>query len=359
MKFSGVYDMSGNNDDDIQKVNEYILKASEIIKNCSDSEIDEIRNTDCIFYLLSSIFDPKPPFENVYSYLSENKTRAVFIEAIRYFITQKYDFKLNNVEKNLNQFSRVSASYLQWYDNGMMCFLKGESKGLFILYVDDQQYVGMTTKDLNPDKQVSREDVFFIPLKEANKIQKNRRRDLTSIKKAIHKLNNLLSKRCEDESKYQSLFKDNPWMFGFLQFSQIDSHIPLDDAKIPDFTGVRIRDNCRDVIEIKQPFLKIFNQDGKFSSNFLQAFEQTEGYVDFTLNNRQYLMDKGLRFENPKGFLLVGFNLENDQKRKLLIKQRRSNPRITILTYNDILTSAKAALQNIDQLKKLDTKIDE
>lgn len=50
------------------------------------------------------------------------------------------------------------------------------------------------------------------------------------------KLNEYLESNCSDESKYQELFHEHPWMFGG-QYKTIDRHTNLDDENIPDFTA--------------------------------------------------------------------------------------------------------------------------
>jgi len=80
----------------------------------------------------------------------------------------------------------------------------------------------------------------------------------------LMKLDQFLDQRCEEEAQYQEFFETYPWVLG-AQYKRMESHSNLDDKNIPDITGVRVHDDHSDIIEIKQPFLKLFRKDGKFS----------------------------------------------------------------------------------------------
>lgn len=73
----------------------------------------------------------------------------------------------------------------------------------------------------------------------------------------LDKLRALLMQKVESESSYQELLQEHPWMLGG-QYSEVRRHAKLDDARIPDFTALRIYDKYNDIIEIKQPFLSYF-----------------------------------------------------------------------------------------------------
>lgn len=130
------------------------------------------------------------------------------------------------------------------------------------------------------------DDFIFVSVDESRERVKNiTPKSLNSLEEAVNKLELLLENGCNEESEYQSLIEENPWMLG-AEYAQVDSHLKLDDENIPDFTGLRVHDNCRDVIEIKAPFLTLFRRNGGPNSNFNDAWNQTENYVDFTLMNK-------------------------------------------------------------------------
>lgn len=172
----------------------------------------------------------------------------------------------------------------------------------------------------------------------------------SDLDKAIETLEELLEKGVNDESLYQEYLCRHPWILG-AQYNAIDSHQAFDDVNIPDFTGVRVRDSARDIIEIKPPFLPLFTVENSFRSEFNNAWNQAERYLDFARLEAEYLRrQKGLYFDNPRCYLLTGYQLLDEQMKELRRKERM-NPSITILTYNDLLAMAKSTISFVKALK--------
>jgi hypothetical protein len=343
--------------DTIEEAIKSIKKATEIIAEASDEELAIITTAGCFDEFINSIFNPQLPCENIFDYLLKNKKRAEIIAEIWYLLIKKYGFHLLNENKEFAG-QIISPYFAQWYDDGIMLVLgNAPFKGQILLYQNGEIRYGVSARDAVDGELLGPKDIKFISQEEVDKsFEKNKIKSFSNLEEAIYKLETLLKKGCADESEYQSLLEENPWMFG-ATYDKIDSHLNLDDEDIPDFTGVRVRDGCRDIIEIKQPFLKLFRNDGKFSANFHQSLDQTEGYLDFANNQRQYLIErKGLRFENPEGYILMGYNLSEDQIREIRRKER-SRKDITFYTYNDLLNSAKKTLEyykNLKQQEKLE-----
>jgi hypothetical protein len=159
----------------------------------------------------------------------------------------------------------------------------------------------------------------------------------------LDKLKYLLKHECDKESEYQELLEMHPWMFGG-QYTAVERHTNFDDTRIPDFTAVRCYDNYRDIIELKQPFLRCFKKDNKFGSGFNDSWNQAEDYLNFTLKNRSYLRDeKDLLFENPRCKLLLGYNLSKPQLKRISDKQRNLQA-LELFTYNNLLSTAEHIL---------------
>lgn len=149
----------------------------------------------------------------------------------------------------------------------------------------------------------------------------------------------LLSAECDQEAEYQELLSRHPWMFGGM-YSSVDRHTALDDRSIPDFTARRCYDKCLDIIELKQPFLKCFRDSGGFASGFNDAWNQAERYVDFVQRQRSYLREeRGLCFENPRCFLMMGYKWTDDQMVEIRRKTGLSGA-IEILTFDQLLEIA-------------------
>ena len=174
------------------------------------------------------------------------------------------------------------------------------------------------------------------------------RPSVADMRQAIAHLGSLLNNHCEEEARYQELLETNPWFLGGQHIS-IERHTNLDDRNIPDFIGMRARDGGRDLFEIKQPFLKCFIKDGSFSAKFNAAYEQAERYLTFVRNNKEYLRsEKGLIFNNPRCFLLVGWELSATELRRFQEREAH-NPSISLLTYEQVLQQAQAFLELVER----------
>jgi hypothetical protein len=176
---------------------------------------------------------------------------------------------------------------------------------------------------------------------------------ITHLDQPIQRLSALLQAHNNDESKYQELLAEYPWVFG-AQHRTIQRHLHLDDRNIPDFTASRVHDNNRDIIELKPPFMKIFREDGEFASDFNDAWNQAERYLTFTQRNPDYLFrEKGMRFDSPRCYLIVGFGLSDEEIRRVRDKERLI-PAIQVLTYDDLRTFMTHTVAFLRRLKSGD-----
>ena len=163
-------------------------------------------------------------------------------------------------------------------------------------------------------------------------------------------LEELLMNDQTNEAAYQRLLQEYPWILG-AQYDCVQDHTKLDDRNIPDFTGVRTRDKYRDIIEIKSPSTPLLRKDGELSSEFNDAWNQCERYVDFAKEQRHYLRDRGFNSDNPKCYLIIGRNLPDKGREKIRIKEK-SNPRIEVLSYDDLANYARRSSQWVKELQK-------
>ena len=166
----------------------------------------------------------------------------------------------------------------------------------------------------------------------------------------IRKLKALLDAKDNEEANYQKLFQEYPGILG-TYYEEVVRHQRLDDENIPDFIGVRVHDKFMDIFEIKPPFMPVFRNNGEFSTNFNDSWNQAERYLAFAQIEGDYLRRKGLNFENPKCVLIAGFDVPEEGMRKLRTKQRL-NPAIQMFTYNDILSLAEATVRLIKKSSK-------
>lgn len=330
---------------------EAINKALSIIEGATDAEIKEYLEAGVFNQFLLAIA-PKTFSKKIepviYEHLLENKWRFTTIALFRHAIQQNYALKGKVAEKDV----RVSPDIHQWFDDGVM-FLQGEEPfaGLIGLYQDGEVKFAISARDAKEGDKLGPDDFIFVSHNEAGQyfdkskpIQSQHQLD-----EAIEVLEELLDSKSTDEGDYQQYLQDNPWIFG-ARYKKIQSHRAFDDDNIPDFTGVGFRDGARDIFEIKQPFLSLFRKDGKFRSEFNDAWNQAERYLDFARRESDYLLrQKGLRFENPHCYLLLGHGLSDNEVRALRAKERM-NPAITIFTYEDLLMLAKNTVSFIKKL---------
>ena len=156
-------------------------------------------------------------------------------------------------------------------------------------------------------------------------------------------LRRLLDNRCQEESAYQQLLEEHPWMLGG-QYQSVQRHLGLDDENIPDFTATRSWDQCHEILELKQPFMKCFRSNGELSSDFNDSWNQAERYIAFTRRQRDYLREeKKLRFENARCILIAGYEIEEDLLRKIREKESIALS-ISVLTYDQLMNVAKHVL---------------
>lgn len=170
----------------------------------------------------------------------------------------------------------------------------------------------------------------------------------TILEDPILQLRNLIKKREATESRYQELILKNPWVLG-AQFESILDQRRFDDENIPDFIGIRARDGLSDIIEIKQPFLELFRQDGEFNSTFNDTWNQIEKYLNFAREEKDYLRRKGLNFDNPRCLLIAGYNMEPSCLKKIRTKERL-NPSVEVITYDQLLSYAEKTVKFLREM---------
>jgi len=335
---------------DKERLNDLLGEAVEMIESADDSHVTELLGDGILQSFLESIAKPKDDTgRTIYEFLLENKCRLQLLALLRLAINNNYSMK--GKVGTLDVF--VSPHHIQWFDDGVM-FLQGKDRfsGLIGLYQGGRVKFGIANRDIRAGDSFGPEALDFVDVDEMQK-----RSDQTSIPAstsdldgAIDRLIDLLTGEENHESAYQEYLCNYPWLFG-AQYKQITSHQVLNDANIPDFTGVRVRDSARDIIEIKPPFLPLFTENNSFRAEFNSAWNQCERYLDFARSEAEYLRrQKGLNFDNPKCYLLAGYKLTNAQISECRRKERM-NPVITILTYDDLLAMGKSTVSFVKALK--------
>lgn len=335
----------------VENAKKILNELTEIIKNSTDDEIYEILGKGILNDFFIAILEPRKisEYPNIAEFFFHNKNRLSILALIRHAITNNYSFK----GKKDGQEAYVSPDFRQWFKDGVM-FLEGKEKfaGFIGLYKNGKVRYAVSARDCKGGENIGPDDLNFIEIKEYNKaIKEIPLEEISDLEKPLRILKEYLQKKELKEEKYQELFEKYPWIFG-AQYKYIQSHLVLDDKNIPDYTGIRIKDKFRDIIEIKQPFLKIFRSDGNFSSDFNNSWNQVERYLNFTREEKDYLRRKGLNFDNPKCYLIIGYNISEDDK-KLFRNKEKLNTAIEIITYNDLIIYVEETINFIKRLKKI------
>lgn len=324
-----------------------------IIRELPDAAVGELLGTGSLDSLLCAILEPTDvkKYGNIAKFLYANKTRASLLALIRYAITHNYAFQGINKE---GQAGFVSPLHLQFFDDGVM-FMESDKpfEGFIGLYRNGKLNYAIATRDTRPGEQIGPEHLAFVDAQEFNEqVKKIPAAQVTKLEAPIQRLRSLLNTRDNDESKYQELLEDYPWLLG-AQYKTIQRHRNLDDKNIPDFTGVRVHDGDRDIFELKPPFMRLFRKDEDFHSDFNDAWNQAERYLNFVREEKDYLSRKGLRFDNPRCYLIAGYGLSANELRQLSIKQKM-NAFIQLWTYNDLLTQMESTVDFVRRLRDAD-----
>jgi hypothetical protein len=343
------------NEEKIERGKQIVEELSGILRELPDSEVLELLGTGAMADLLKAILDPSEvkKYPNIAEFLLANKIRASLLAYMRYAITQNYSFK--GTKEGRERF--VSPDFHQWFEDGVM-FLEGKERftGFIGLYRNKELKFAIAARDVRGGEQMGPDDFEFLSIEDFNKCLKTiPPNQITDLEKPVRELKELLNRKETDESKYQELIQKYPWILG-LQFEAVQDHRKLDDENIPDFTGVRrVHDKERDIIEIKQPFIQIFRRDGNFASEFNDAWNQVERYLNFAREEKDYLRRKGLRFNNPKCYLFIGFEIPDDGLKKIKNKEKL-NPAIEIRTYKDLLAYVESTIEFVKNLKSMNKK---
>jgi len=342
-----------NHEELIGRGQELTKELAGILRQLSDREVLDLLGKGSLNELLNAIFDPsdKSNYPNLQEFLLANRGRALLVALLRYAITQNYSF--DGVSQD-GKSGFVSPSYIQWFPDGVM-FLQGKERfaGLIGLYRDDKTlHYAIAAKDIVGPGEYGPEYFEFVSEDEyEQRLAQISQKAVADLDAPINQLEQLLKANNNVESKYQELFMSNPWVLFGAKYSAVQRHTILDNKNIPDFTGVRLHDNCRDIFEIKPPFTKMFHKDGTPNNNFHEAWSQAERYLDFTKRFADYLLrQKDLRFENPKCYLVLGYNLSEEEIEQVRIKERM-NPSIELLTYNQLWVYMKGTINFIRNLQ--------
>ena len=121
-------------------------------------------------------------------------------------------------------------------------------------------------------------------------------------------------------------------------------------SHVSDFV-FRESNNDYELVELEAPIRQIFRKDGQQREDLTHAFNQIADWISFIEDNRtQVEQELGLSgiSTNPRSLIVIGrsASLRPEDRRKLVTLQNQI-PKLRIMTYDDLLASARSTLERI------------
>jgi len=177
---------------------------------------------------------------------------------------------------------------------------------------------------------------------------------------AFEEFEDLINSKSLSERTIQEFFELNPAFLCFGKYVSLKSHPVLtfteDTRRIPDFFLERGEDGLSDILELKLPNSRItVGTDNRrfFSSAIYRGIAQLKEYHSYFNDSElraEFERQTGLRLYRPNLILVIGRKDEfhSTNERKDLESGLESN--ISIMTFDDILESAKRRKLYVDRL---------
>lgn len=336
----------------VSRAKRLVHEAADAVRALADGDIPDALGSGAMDALLAAIVPPgsSTTYGSLQEFFLAYKHRLALLALVRHAITRNHAYS-GAVPGSGTGY--ISPFHAQWFDDGVI-FLQGRDErfaGLFGLYRKDGSLsYAVAARSIAAGEEFGPEALAFISVEEfRDRARTIAPKSLSDLRRPLEELERLIEMDVREEKTYQELLQAAPWLLG-LEYSSVDRHTALDDRNVPDFTGVRAKDGKRDIIEIKTPSLAIFKQDGEFHSEFHQAWDQAERYLNFSIQERDYLARKHLSFDNPRCIIIAGRRAPPAWMDKLMAKQRLQ-PALWVLTYDDLLSYARHTVQFIERLR--------
>lgn len=171
----------------------------------------------------------------------------------------------------------------------------------------------------------------------------------------VNLITNIVNTDSRDEKSIKDLIKSNKWFLGLdcevkAAEKEIDPQLSIDLHVKTDLGQDKI-------FEFKSPNLKPFyKKDNKghllLTKDFADAIHQIILYMRRT-NIYSSLNEEGThKIQGPVGIIVIGYNLEDSEIKLLKEWEFHLRPHIRLITYNDLIDTAKMQLENIRYARK-------
>lgn len=109
--------------------------------------------------------------------------------------------------------------------------------------------------------------------------------------------------------------------------------------------------NDYEIVELEAPFRELFRKDGHPRSELNDAINQLRDWVRYIEDNKSTVeRELGLRgiSASPRRLVIIGRSASlTEENRRILTTLQNDQPKLRVLTYDDLLTNARSTLENI------------
>jgi len=153
-----------------------------------------------------------------------------------------------------------------------------------------------------------------------------------------------------DEREYQHFLETHPVILDPVA-SSIVPRQTLADVHGTDFVIRRLDDEYT-LVEIEKARDRPFTDYPQPSAPLSHALAQVFQWFSWVEDNVAYAQTHGFPgIHTPKGIVVIGRNADLDKEQRRMLKQMNDllHPRIRIMTYDDVIASARHVLNNLTQ----------
>ena len=163
----------------------------------------------------------------------------------------------------------------------------------------------------------------------------------------INKLETAIDSSPDREEDLQKLLTENPVLLDPFVI-ELYSKLQLGSDFITDYV-IKRTNNQYVLVEIENSTDKIFNQNGSFSSSAMEAIAQVRDFQAWISDNLSYAQKKLPEIKHPEGLVVIGRSaaLSDIEKKRLTEENHSRRGHIKIVTYDDLLATARSVHKNI------------
>jgi len=215
--------------------------------------------------------------------------------------------------------------------------------------INDAKFIN----ELNPTQMVSPADLLLIREAVAAEMARlsNAKSILVGIESGIAELESLLADSNRNENAIQRCLTENPFLFG-PEYVQVKPKHKLGSEYEMDYALVKYS-GLVDLVEIESSALPLFNKKGDPTSYMVHAEQQVMDWLHWIETNNPYARRSLPGLSNPIGYVVIGRSSSLSEKgmEKLLKRNSMFQPRMLILTYDDLIERAKQLLRVLEGVK--------